>query len=554
MAQLQQHGFPGVQNVERIMVDEWLSGRSIRQYQMKNIRGLLNENTREEVETLWTSAFRTAQATHPMDPDEPGVIAFHPSLFSARRSEQYSTVPWAQGALGPDVDGVVLLIDDIFDMWERLGIGQRDLLHQQEWLRKRSEAQKLDGVLRLESDDDSLSAQPGAELQFNDLVLDSSFSILQRLLTWRHLDMIEAEALANSLHAPLTVLGVKHPVRELELLLRDPRAPRVYLSHPISRPRREYRRSAKWPDVVDQSNALSAAFADQGVALVCPTAIDEYRLDRPGEPLDLASRPYRLSTRWPLLVQPDDAIRPNATPSDRLLHVTLNPAGLEAVAEGVVEGVFARLLESSIYAEVPFRDHFLVSHTSGFLVYRPLYEESEVSGGVDAEIDHWSDLATLDPTRRALFVHTRSDVAAALKTLPTTRDQVRSMLHAELVGQGLDADLASTVVAGQRPRARMLDEGGLDATSLREALASAREGVGQRLIFSLLTSLNTDLLREPQVGVRILAGDRPSHHELEDFTSFLAGRTALPHPEAYLAAVGDLLQTSLVDLVVKLSK
>ncbi|NQX29535.1 hypothetical protein HQQ81_19500 [Microbacteriaceae bacterium VKM Ac-2854] len=527
--------------VERELLDhvDWSSSKFVFHSNKKNLRDLLIGVTLRELMGLWTDALERCVVKAGESDASNTVIAFHPSVYSAKRSEQYSTIGWtiASGSFS-GVDRVVLLIDDIFDMWERLGKNKGDLFHQSEWLKRRLESQGLDHLVDFsqavarpqpaEKPDTSREIRPaekalrtksGKVRTFERLVVDSSRALLGRIISWRHLDMVEAESLASALGVGLTTLGVKHPRSALQRLLIDEGPKTVYLSHPISRPRRARNRGEEWPPVVTISNALSAEFAREKVVLVCPTAIDEFRLVRTSLPEDLFARPLELSERWPLLVPAEDAIDTSIKSSDRLTHIPI------VGAEGAAIGAIARSIETEIYAEVPFRDHFLVTHTNAFFVFRPLYEEGKFSGGVRAEIEHWRQLADYEPERRALFVHTVEDIRLVIDrhVRDFSGERVRNEMRQFLQGRGVGNEEIEEFLRGTMIKAEMLNTEVPEVEVVDGLVKDALRRAASLLFFVSLTALPHSLMDEQRVDVSILQNDTLSASELTRFAGFLRG-------------------------------
>lgn len=155
---------------------------------------------------------------------------------------------------------------------------------------------------------------------------------------------------------------------------------------------------------------------------VQPTAIDELRFfkERSSAPrLDRYSA--ELSDRWKL--SGDPALPPSNFDN---LGTALNQYSRGTVA----------LLQHSIYDEISFRDHLLVSCTDGLLVYRPTAVEARISGGVEEEVSHWGQaLVNSDPdrSRPAAIVH--------------VFDELRTLVDAYIMDGRAFATIHSTYLA-----------------------------------------------------------------------------------------------------------
>lgn len=487
------------------------------------------------------------------DSSSPQVLAFHPSYYSARRSELYSTL--ARPIARKDdfkFDHVVLLIDDIYDVQRRLG-SSRDIYDLQKRLDRHLLSQKLDNF-RL----DFGKGTPEEEATWWRLRAENLNATLADIAVWRRFDMVQAELLAQAHECRVTVLGVKHPFRSLQQLLSDPLGTTTtYLSHPISRPRRAVGSGTVtgWPDVVVSSNRLGDRLAAENVELVMPTSIDEFRVvPAKSTPFE---REYRLGPRWPDL-SPTGAILENKEPAN--LALTPSGQGVEAL------GTYARALEKMIIGEVPFRDHYLVSNTDSFFVYRPLFgvegaiSSSErggsFSGGVQAEIDHWVDSWDTEirkRPRRALFVHCYSDVQEIVWLWAglAPSDQEARALNAHGLEQSLrhylrdqfglkHADVEA-VLSGGELRDDMLDSAIVDASHDPSAILSqALEDAGRNYFVQYLTGgiERAEVLESGDVAIYLTENEELTDEELHACAEYLRGESTwqdlLSDPSAVL--------------------
>jgi hypothetical protein len=74
------------------------------------------------------------------------------------------------------------------------------------------------------------------------LIFEWKISVLSNLLSWRHSEILMAESLARQLDANFLLWGVKQPTKIAASWLGKLDSTLVYLSHPISRPRRQKNR------------------------------------------------------------------------------------------------------------------------------------------------------------------------------------------------------------------------------------------------------------------------------------------------------------------------
>lgn len=507
----------------------------------RSIRSLIEGLTRDALLHYWNAAYDDVVKQASDEGSGTNVVSFHPSYYSARRSEFYSTLARPISRENElHFDHVVLLIDDIYDIQRRLG-NRGDIYDLNFRLTRHLLLQKLDDFLKNRED-----TQEEGQLAWDSLRAENLNAVLSDIATWRRFDMVQAELLARAHRCRLTVLGVKHPFRSLLELIKDPINSRTaYLSHPISRPRRAVLSGTvpDWPEVVLSSNRLGDRLAPEGLDLVMPTSIDEFRIVPPSDESRPFERCYRLGVRWPHL-SPTGAIVPNDAPAD----LAIAPA-----AAGELQlGKYARSLEKMIFGEVPFRDHFLVSNTDSFFVYRPLFgvKASEdpkergggFSGGVQAEIDHWVDSWNFRDfeirKRRALFVHCLSDIEEIywLWAGPNPQDRRERAVHLTGVEQALRAHLRDSyglkrsdiesVLKGESLREDMLDaaviDSTLDATDLRRR---AYEAAGRSYLIQYLSGNieRQDLLESGDAGILLVEGEELFDRDLQECAAFLRG-------------------------------
>lgn len=380
-------------------------------------------------------------------------LACHLTLFTPHRREFF--IPWRPqdfrvGADGQthDVARVVVLIDDIYDMYARLS-GPHDVFSEHQQTQNYNDwVTKLSGRSLLDPD----TGTP--EL----LKFEVRRRTLESLSAWRRAELVQAEALACALgDVPLVVLGVKHHLSALEKLVRDPRCRVAYLSHKITEARRFNKDNpGAWPPFVDEVNALSAPLQEAGVILLHPTAIDELRTASSGQRVGLTDR-------WPLQ---DDA--------ERLIYTQPNIHGAPEYAEllslydfggeGTQKEAVAvfRGFELGVFHDIATRDHLLVSSTDGLVLYRPVVVNGKDSSGARAEVQHWHQRWTNEPPAsapRLVALHTFGDVQLRLEQLVSAeRLELELRMREALQEQGFDREAASALVAGSTPMSQHLVE------------------------------------------------------------------------------------------------
>ncbi len=419
--------------------------------------------TRTDVTRLWRSALSdTIARLCRAEKAKIRLLACHLNLYGGRRGESYS--PFDLNALRDvKVSHLLLFIDDIFDMYARLST-EGHLYDQQAHVARYITRMKDDEALQPSSVFDSATTQ--------DLALEWKTQVLASLLGWRHAEMILAESLASQLDAHYLVFGTKQLGTAVTRWLRDREGNSVYLSHPISRPRRVQQRTGAWPEVVAQFNGLQELLVEERVTAIMPTAIDEYRFKRATKPTDLELTPRltSLATRWPIPVDASRTLYESGSPEAPELSSLFTSDVME---DGPHWSPWIRTLESQITAEVPFRDHHLVVCNHSILIFRPCYEAGRFSDGVKAEVGHWAELlkSTGRARRRAVFLHFHEDVQQVLSVLDPSLEQLSAKtLIRELVAQGYSDEVAGELAkAVLQDSAPTLLDAGHDPTDVKRA-------------------------------------------------------------------------------------
>ncbi len=411
---------------------------------------ILGRLPQEKIRELWTQAFDLAvkKATQHQDGNEPDLAVLVTSLSYYRKETFEFYCPANPKVLVEQqregklpTDGAILtLIDDIFDVYVRL-TSDRHVFSIQELV------------------DAELQSNKGTEAERYKKAIALVIQCLIRILEWRESEIQAAASLAAMLGWSSSVLAVKHPVETgVRILLGEAshkfglgHSLPVYLSHPISVPRRENAKTGEWPPFVDEfdhfvNSVRECTKQDIHVVPVMPTAIDEYRFLKDGEKLL-----PRLAPRWPLPTREDgtredllytacdgyDTYEEYETASfltifdppldsdgERISLATADERVLGMLMGDPEVSGMLRTLESVIRLQMANRDHLLVRQCPGFLLYRPTFESPpRFSGGVRAEIrdQHFHrkfDSAKEGFGRPMAYVHSAND----LKQMFTSKD------------------------------------------------------------------------------------------------------------------------------------
>lgn len=304
-------------------------------------------------------------------------ISFHPVLFHQRTTgfiEPYQGAD-LKAALSKDVaaERVVSIHDDIYDMYRRL-LGPRLLF------------------------DPSLT-RPGQRRPLQD------FQELMLLLEWRDRELSAALSIAQGLGSRHFLFHAKGRTRSLwEAVCED--KPAVYLSHPISQPRRDilgiaHPEKSLEPDGVRgrkliedcvQLSDLLSKFAP----VVEPTAIDELRLDFDRftelRESDLKESVLpALTERWP---EAQDQLLCGQSGAEEFEGLTRIPAdrfkGCQFSDDPLGDLVgAARLVAEEMRRQINVRDHLLAEQAGLVVAFRPfsLPDSPAPTGGVRKEVD-----------------------------------------------------------------------------------------------------------------------------------------------------------------------
>jgi hypothetical protein len=400
---------------------------------------------RTKVRELWKAAVSELlpQLKEEAEENSPKVVALagHMVYFSDKRNEIY-------GAISPQdliyevedeegrrtellkPDKVVLLVDDVFDMYTRLAPKGR--LYS-------SDAERImPYILRVLREKDiepfNLTDSALASITAGALLRD-----ILHLLSWRCMETVMAENLATIFGAGFLHWGVKQAQGSLLLWLRGEYRSTVYLSHRISEVRRQQEGEGTWPTFCEEVNDVQDRMCDNGITLVSPSAIDELRFE-----VDRDSGHYTgtLSPRWPLRRQgamlyekPHSAADADYTDilfprwgwdakgrKPPTLVALDDPLPLRQRLGSEAIDAFVTVLAREVERQVGARDFLILTHSDGVLVYRPYFPGEGVttfSGGVGAEVELWEQIASLArPSRTHIaFVHIRSDITAMFKAL-----------------------------------------------------------------------------------------------------------------------------------------
>lgn len=341
------------------------------------------------------------------------ILSGHLIYYSGKRNEFYSVVnqaTLAKGNLKPT--SVLLFIDDLYDMYARLTESDQLYSPGQVWqfLRK---YERETGI-----DTKSLPRE-----RLSSIIMGWEIRNLLHHLSWRRLESVMAENLAHQLGVPFLVWSVKQLTESIKLCFDNPESLPIYLSHPVSEPRRERDENGDWPEFTYEVNQLQQVLCEHGITLIMPTGIDELRFH-----LQEGRYTGYLKDRWPLIDNETELLySPSGEAADfhykaLLLPKYWDPENRKLFPLEIDEwsatlksevNAFLQVLVREIESQIAWRDLLFIYHTEGLMVFRPFYArepKATFSGGVDADVGLWEDLSQLGSKKRAVFIHFEEDV------------------------------------------------------------------------------------------------------------------------------------------------
>ena len=404
---------------------------------------ILAQLPQDQIRCVWQDAFEEAAEDALKDGPDLAIVMTSLSYYRKETYEFYcpgdlKRMQQWHGALskrkGIATTGPILtLIDDIYDLYSRLSGGGH-----------------VFDIRQLVEEE--LEDNPGSESDRYKKAMSLVIQCLVRVLEWRESEIQAAAALGAVWDVQSLTVAVKHPIETVVRLLLGKastdfglgRTLPVYLSHPISAPRKDNAAKGSWPPFVREFDEFvrfvrENPVRDLHITPIMPTAIDEYRfLNDRGKLL-----PW-LAPRWPLPGEGREGTREELLccaadghasygqyekeclqtifdpPLDNkgarvgLPHCPAHVKGM-LVADAEVSGML-RTLESLITLQMANRDHLLVRQCPGLLLYRPLSDKKpRFTGGVRAEIRDQNQLRKFEPNlstygRPMVFVHSSDDV------------------------------------------------------------------------------------------------------------------------------------------------
>lgn len=201
-----------------------------------------------------------------------------------------------------------------------------------------------------------------------------------KLLAWREIEVRESQQIALSFPSTRHVLfPTKHPLDTFSKLLATDPSRYLYLSHPISVPRREELAVSQSSELQNFVEEVACHLRQQPDLLVFePTTIDEWRMDRDVTTGDIRS--HELKPRWPPARSPDGtecALLANPLTATEIEHAGQPFASREESLESL------KILSQEIRSQIGWRDRMMVEQSARPLILRPFASSyGRASGGV----------------------------------------------------------------------------------------------------------------------------------------------------------------------------
>jgi len=381
---------------------------------------------KEDIKKFWAMAWEQIAQRLSSAQRFPVVIGGHAVYYSGVREEFFSPVDIGllKKAIKENnlrVNRVIVLIDDVYDMYFRLTDTNQIFFFEDMFKRLKDLLEENQIIKKVES-----MPQDKRSIEENYLKLETKYWIAGKLLKWRANELATAEIISRELGARFIVFAVKQRKDVFLRLVMDEEAPVVYISHPITRIRSEIKdrwangKPYSWPEVHAEINRLPSELLDSGIICISPTGIDELRIYIPEE----NDRPGKLSPRWGLQTDlvwkqpPEKKDRPCARSAPDFFDFPVCDVNLNELDTNSQLILFERqktLLRyflTQIMEQLAARDHLLVEHSDAILVYRGLYNSPSFSAGVTKELEYWEKIHKSLSRRksRVIFVHFRDDI------------------------------------------------------------------------------------------------------------------------------------------------
>jgi len=276
------------------------------------------------------------------------------------------------------VKALIILVDDIFDIYRRL-MEDNEMFNQ---------------VMKL----DKLKA-----------VYESTFNLIT-ILEWRQIEITISRIIQRILDVPMYIIATKHPASMIGRLISMPleQLQVFYLSHPISSIRDEA--TERMPGFLGELNMfVRQLILEDNLVLFLPAAIDELIIKRDGDTFIPECSP-----RWSLPHDDGASICPGLPAHLRKIE-PLNPLDYSIASVEMQQPIsyLMNLLWDYISVHTTSRDLSLVEQSNnGVIAYRPYFPDV-LSGGARREIEHNHKLFATRKVRKSIVISVIEDEGKA---------------------------------------------------------------------------------------------------------------------------------------------
>jgi hypothetical protein len=291
------------------------------------------------------------------NPPDDCFLLIHTTFY--RNGHFFTPISWDRLLLF-EPDCIVTLIDDVYDMWQRIEDGPHDTHY------------SLDEILTWRSVEISNARALALNLKLNPSVVLRS----RQQSIPKHLRKCFGQPI------PHYVMSIKHSLDTFHrLIFERSRRPLIYASFPITRTRESQER-------IEDINSFRRALQVAGAIVVDPLTIDELRM-------------HRKNKRWLHLIDGAQFMKYQAERWQIDEPTVHPPAVYKTPFAGLSAEQIAKTVQS-IWDQVVDRDFRMVSQCERVIAYRPFYPESGVgkygepplasSDGVTREIAYAASL------------------------------------------------------------------------------------------------------------------------------------------------------------------
>lgn len=328
----------------------------IEDYLPHSLRSFLEDYNAQYRETAWDHALTKIYDQIRDEKPKYAFLLLH--YFYFRNGRIFSAVNWDK--LTPFHPSIVFtLIDDIFDIWQRVRNQEHDY--------PTGSVLSLQDILQWRNVEIAGSRQLASNLYVN----PKSFSVDLKSPPWNTLPSEACCFFGGPI--PHLVLAVKHPLRTFLQLIDNTHFSRVYASHPIGDVRNN-------KDHIQEINSFRSGLANEFIVFD-PLTIDEYRTSNEKIWKEARHNTELFPTRWEVSLKPP--LGPPAVPHTPLIG---NPFLKHDSSDPLSESEIVRL-KDLVEESLIERDLLMVGQSQFLCAYRPYFRgRTSLVGGMAEEM------------------------------------------------------------------------------------------------------------------------------------------------------------------------